>query len=210
MDSRQAGEPEAIVGKGPTDSILDRIRSATAEQHRRIEQRSPLVRSDLTIATLSRVLQRFRSFLEAWEPAASPYFTGALEPVFAQRRKLEWLDRDLDALGLSAREIQNREPPVRLPRLECLPQALGSMYVLEGSTLGGRHVARHIERTLGLTAGVGYSYFLSYGHDVAPMWKEFCQILVAHSDPVSDPLMTASAVETFDRLGDWLDGARHA
>ena len=36
---------------------------------------------------------------------------------------------------------------------------LGAMYVMEGSTLGGQLIARHVELVLGLTAGQGNAHF---------------------------------------------------
>ena len=40
----------------------------------------------------------------------------------------------------------------RLPPLETQADAFGCLYVLEGATLGGRVISRHIERALGLDA----------------------------------------------------------
>jgi heme oxygenase len=93
-----------------------------------------------------------------------------------------------------------------LPRLETAAEVLGSMYVLEGATLGGRFVARHLECILGLSDGLGYSFFRPYGEELGRMWQAFGEVISAHSSPEADPAIIASAVETFESLGRWLRG----
>jgi len=55
-----------------------------------------------------------------------------------------------------------------LPQLASLGRAFGVLYVLEGSTLGGRHIALALEKRLGLTAGNGAMFFNAYGDLLMP------------------------------------------
>ncbi len=55
--------------------------------------------------------------------------------------------------------------------------SLGSMYVLEGSTLGGQYIARTVEQNLGLAPGEGDAYFRGYGDQTMVKWAEFRQVL---------------------------------
>ena len=82
--------------------------------------------------------------------------------------------------------------------------ALGAMYVVEGSTLGGAIIARQVERALGLTTESGCAYFRSYGPAISPMWKSFGAVLLASSSPETDDEIVASANRTFAIMQDWL------
>jgi heme oxygenase len=179
--------------------ILSRLKTETRESHLRVENDLAVMRPDLTIDHYGRVLARLHAFFAAWEPRV-----GALlddEGFFGPRRKVGLLDRDLEALGIRRPEpVDSTVLPVLTNRLE----ALGSLYVLEGSTLGGQYIAKHAEQTLGLARGKGSAYFRSYGKAVAEHWRSFQQALEAVSSPVSDDVVVAAAQSTFDRLHQWL------
>ena len=114
------------------------------------------------------------------------------------------LVKDLAALGLEPDEIEALPQCRPLMPLRAPEAVLGSMYVVEGSTLGGAIIAREVERRLGLTAETGCAYFRSYGRDTAAMWKSFGAVLLAASSPEADDLIVASAQKTFDVMHDWL------
>jgi heme oxygenase len=99
-----------------------------------------------------------------------------------------------------------------MPDLSGVSRILGSMYVLEGSTLGGQIIARHFRRHVaGLEDGRGCSFFECYGPDVGTRWREFQGVLRAHSSPSADDTMVAAAGETFVLLQSWLhDAVRQA
>lgn len=88
------------------------------------------------------------------------------------------------------------------PLLDTIPRALGCAYVLEGATLGGAVILRHLGRTLGVTRERGGAFFGSYGSASGPMWKEFCGALAACDEP-AEPAV-AAARETFATLDGWL------
>ena len=103
---------------------------------------------------------------------------------------MPWLRADLGALG------RPLPAPVSF-RLPSFGEALGAMYVVEGSTLGGRTIVPHVRRALG--SAVPTAYFSSYGDRTMPMWSSFRRRfgeLVA----TSDDLLAAArgAVRTFD------------
>lgn len=92
-----------------------------------------------------------------------------------------------------------------LPSVTTRPSVLGALYVIEGSTLGGQMISRHLETTLGLRNGAGYGYFRSYGPDTPEKWREFRGILLAHSGPGVDDLIVSSAQNTFACLHRWFE-----
>lgn len=91
---------------------------------------------------------------------------------YAPRRKQCWLEADLAFLG---------DPPpddaspgeARFPEIARRAELIGVLYVIEGSTLGGQHIARALERHLGLTPDAGARFFSGYGPATPAMWEAF-------------------------------------
>ena len=91
-----------------------------------------------------------------------------------------------------------------LPPFATAAEAMGSLYVLEGSTLGAQVISRRLERLLGLRDGYGYAFFRSYGREVSPMWRRFGERLATVSRPSTEEASIRSAQLTFARLHRWL------
>ena len=183
-------------------TLLERLKTETRPAHDRIEKAIDLNRRIASRDAYRDLLIRFYGFHRAWENAASPL---APDRVFFRRRcKADLLVQDLKALGLDAGEIiqlPQCHPLMPLPAPEAV---LGSMYVVEGSTLGGAIIAKEVERKLGFGRETGCAYFRSYGRDTAAMWKSFGRVLQAASSPQTDDLIVASAQDTFTVMHDWL------
>ena len=182
--------------------LLERLRAETRLLHARIEDGLASMRAHESLDRHALVLARFFGFYDAWEPRLGSCL--ADEAFFGPRRKLHLLERDLAALGHAPEGIR------ALPQCPCLPpltsaaEAMGSLYVLEGATLGGQVISRRLERTLGLSGGLGYSFFRSYGREVGPMWRAFGERLLATSSTASEDACVRSAQSTFARLHLWL------
>ena len=182
--------------------LLDRLRTETADRHQRIEAALDLLRPDLTRAHWTRLVARFYGFYQPWEAAIGRAVHGGdLAEMAAQRRKLPWLEQDLVALDVSPDALPRCQ---HLPSLDSPARVLGSMYVLEGATLGGQHVSRHLEATLGLSDGRGYSFFRSYGPQTGQMWQAFRRTVSALAPALDADTMVEAACETFDRFHNWL------
>jgi heme oxygenase len=183
-------------------TLLERLKTETRPAHERIENAMDLERRIASRDSYKDLLIRFYGFHSAWEKAASAKAPD--KAFFDNRRKAKLLAKDLAALGLEEDEI------IRLPQCELLmpldsPAAvLGSMYVVEGSTLGGALIARDVERKLGYDAETGCAYFKSYGRDIAVMWKQFGSMLQDASSPEADDVIVATAQKTFDIMHVWL------
>jgi heme oxygenase len=183
-------------------TILARLNTETRAAHDRIEAAMDLERRISSLDAYRDLLIRFHGFHKAWEDTASSRAPD--RTFFERRRKTQLLVKDLKALGLKSEDI------IRLPQCRPLmplsaPEAvLGSMYVVEGSTLGGAVIAREVEHRLGLTAETGCAYFRSYGRDIAAMWKSFGAVLLEASSPEADDVIVESAQKTFDVMHDWL------
>jgi heme oxygenase len=191
--------PDTIRSTRPP--ILDLLRARTADAHERVERALPLTDPALDRATYAGVLARFHAFHAALEPriAAVPGLD-ALGLEMEGRRKLPLLERDLRELGRGA--IAGA-PPV--PEVGSVAAALGCMYVLEGSTLGGRVISRHLA-ALGIAPGSGGAYFSGYGERTGEMWRAFSDAIGSFADanPGSVGEIAAAADATFTLLDRWL------
>jgi heme oxygenase len=187
-------------------NLLERLKAETRSAHDRLEASIDLNRRITSRDAYANLLIRFYGFHSAWEKVAAPLAPD--RSFFARRCKTQLLVRDLQALGMRPDEI------IRLPQCHPLmplpaPAAvLGSMYVVEGSTLGGAIIAREVERNLGMNAQTGCAYFRSYGREIASMWKAFGEALLAESSPGTDDLVVETAKKTFDVMHDWLCEAK--
>jgi len=183
-------------------TLLERLKAETRPAHERIENAMNLERRIASRDSYTDLLTRLYGFHCAWEEAASAKAPD--KAFFDTRCKTKLLAKDLAALGLKEDEI------IRLPQckplmpLESPAAVLGSMYVVEGSTLGGALIAREVERRLGYDATTGCAYFRSYGRDIAIMWKQFGTMLQEASSPEADDVIVATAQKTFDIMHVWL------
>jgi heme oxygenase len=179
--------------------ILSRLKIETREHHLRVERDLGVMDRELDLEAYGAVLSRLFAFHCSWEPRVAALLDD--ETFFGPRRKLHLIERDLEVLGVG-------KPPAAaasaLPALCDHADAMGSLYVLEGATLGGQIVAEHVERRLGLVRGEGSAYFRSYGKRVAERWRAFQSLLLAISSPATDDAIVAAAVATFARLHAWL------
>ena len=75
---------------------------------------------------------------------------------------------------------------------------------MEGSTLGGQTIARHVERVLELNAGQGDSYFRGHGENTGRMWKEFCQVQQTRVPDRETGAVVEAAKAMFQVFGSWM------
>lgn len=152
----------------------------------------------MTTSRLQGIVERFYGFAAAWEPLAIE----CLGKWYSGREKLPLLRNDLSQLGLSEQRISLLPLAEPLPEWKSLPGVLGSLYVMEGSTLGGQVIARHLRSILNSEAG--FSYFHPYGECTGSRWREVQVLLASHSSPDVDPLIVDAANRTFQSIHRWL------
>ncbi len=95
-----------------------------------------------------------------------------------------------------------------LPPLTNLSQAFGCLYVMEGSTLGGKFIYKVVKDTLHFEHTTGASFFYGYGADTGAKWKAFGQSLTEISSQYNnntDTDIIQSANNTFVLFKNWLE-----
>lgn len=152
-----------------------RLREATQAAHAQLEARLDIHRRIANLSGRRRLARAYWRLHAEMEAAAGPW----LEPVagleFAARRRSLLIARDLEILGVEPPSDAEVTPPAASSRAE----ALGLLYVLEGSTLGGRVIRRQVAARGGAFAGL--SFLDPYGDAAGDRWRAFLSVLAAEA-----------------------------
>src|SRR3954464_6094559 len=124
------------------------LRAATAVAHERLHHLpalAPLAEGTISRPAYAALLRRMLGFHLAVERcvAEGPSVLGLGIDV-TERRRSPLLRADLAALGATDEGVE----AAALPALGSAAQVLGCLYVVEGSTLGGRELARRLDHLL--------------------------------------------------------------
>ncbi len=189
--------------------ILTALKNATAPLHRRLEGNLNLLAPSFSPADYLRLMKAFWGYYRPIEARISG--VSALHdwlPDIAKRSKLPLLAADLQVLGVDYDALDKLPICTVLPSCTDLAAALGCLYVLEGSTLGGQLISRHFKMLLNLNAENGAAFFIGYGEQTGAMWQTFREVLMATTiDTVDEASMIHAACETFITLEHWLCSA---
>lgn len=186
----------------PPAPALQALRAATRIRHAHIDQLMNLrllARRD----HYTRVLQAFDAFLGPWETSVRQALPARWHGWLQQRSRCPFLQADLQRLGVPA--------IARAPGLALATPAAawGSLYVLEGSALGGQVITRALAQA-GVPADAGGAYFHGWGTATAAMWRDFRHLLEAElATPGALPAACAAACLTFDALAALLTSHLH-
>lgn len=178
--------------------MLERLRSATQADHGALEDGLALLRAPLSHARFVQVLRGFHAFHSVWEPRVAGLIDD--EPLLAPRRRLALLQRDLLALGAEPGAPVDFD----LGFLRDESAAWGSLYVLEGSTLGGQVIAKALRRGAAWVPAQGLSYFNPHGRETAALWRGFCDALEAAAPRLDAEEVVRGARASFRVLHDGL------
>lgn len=186
--------------------MLAALRRRTAPDHQRIESLLGLQEA-FELGWYGRVMVGFESFLAQWEP----HMRAALPPHrhewFDARRRHSLAQRDLVALGLAR---DDAPAGWRIP-LESPSAALGSLYVMEGSSLGGQLIARQLLRQHGRDGASGAAYFSGARERTGSQWREFLDLLARDdADGADHDAACAAACATFGALHGHFSRVLHA
>jgi heme oxygenase len=95
--------------------------------------------------------------------------------------------------------------------MSTLPEILGTMYVLEGATLGGQFISRAVGQRFGFDQKKGCRFFSSYGPEVGSMWRCCGEVVRQQMNSSADAdRFVAYATLTFSTFAQWLKEDSHA
>ncbi|MFP2909758.1 biliverdin-producing heme oxygenase [Pyxidicoccus sp. 3LFB2] len=192
-----------------TLSLLQRLKTETRPHHERTEAAVRLMEPDLAPGDYRRHLEALYGFYVPLEAQLSARLVEAVPALRAHERwKVPLLEQDLRALGHDDASLARLPRCPQLPPLPGVPEALGCFYVLEGSTLGGQLILRHLKRHFADAPVGDFAFFRAYGDEVGPMWRAFGQALTDASAQAAsadfDARVVKGAQDTFNAFGTWL------
>lgn len=187
---------------GAATELLGLLRRATDEAHQKIERSVRFLDADATTADYRDHLTRLWGFVAPMEERLTAACASAPLLELEARRKAHLLMEDLAALGLSdlARAALPRCP--ELPAVDGLQAALGCLYVLEGSTLGGRYIEHRLTELRPDTIATAHAYLRCYGRATGERWRAFLAALGGYAR--APEVIVAAAQDTFVTLHRWL------
>lgn len=186
-------------------SLRESLRHSTRAAHARLDRAlglmSPSVTREGYVAYLGGMWS-FHAPLEA-KLQASEGLAAHVTDLRA-RRRAHLASDDLRALGADPSRYPLATPDA-LPRTADAGEAAGALYVLEGSTLGGRFLAAKLGARLGLEAETR-RYLEGYGAETDAMWRRLvAQLDGAPWSAAEREGAARAAEETFSMLHGWLE-----
>lgn len=190
--------------------LVTRLREATRPQHERLEASVAILRPSADEHSYRRHLERLYGLLLPLERAiAAVPGLGELGLDFERRRKSGALAHDLEALGAGAQALSRLPRCGFLPELADVPAALGCLYVVEGSSLGGQVLYRELAPRMPRAMRVASRYLRFYGAETGERWRTFLDALAPYEDQRHDSAALVQAAQsTFAVFHSWLADAR--
>jgi heme oxygenase len=189
-----------------TIGFLQTVRQRTTELHQEIEARFNLPSRTADRERYAELLLKMLGFHELLERQFAEAGLESAAIDFAPRRKRQWLVDDLHMLGISDAVIADAPRCSLLAPPRSIAEAVGRLYVVEGSTLGGKHIAQSLKQRLNLSADNGARFFNSYGDSLGQMWRSFTTAADAYcgTDAARIEAACDGAADTFRAFGEWL------
>lgn len=158
-------------------TFLDNLRSKTSESHKNLEAipiSKLLVNPNISLHAYSLYLSLMHDVVRDFEEKIYPIMEDVILDI-SERKKASLILNDLKFIGEEKKKGHSvfKNSNVNFS----VPFAMGMLYVLEGSTLGGRFILKNIQENLKLNEENGVSYFAGYGNKTGSYWKKYLQFL---------------------------------
>jgi len=156
-----------------TISFIQQLRLHTSKSHVALEAlplSASIVSPKISKYEYSSYLNLMHDIIRDTEASVFPVVSEIISDTI-ERKKKSFLENDLAFVNFPIKET-----PTALSRKFSIPFALGILYVIEGSSLGGRVILKNVEKTLGYNEQNGAMYFAGYGNNTGSHWKNFLQM----------------------------------
>lgn len=187
-----------------TNTFLDRLRNETAVMHKALEQNryaTALMSEAVTASDYADYLEKMYGFVTVFETRVLPLVELSFPDL---PHKAPLLKSDLVDLGRMVEHISLLPSNLVDKHFISAASALGGLYVMEGSTLGGMMIYKHLHDTLGNTIEGKAGYFTVYGNTTGSRWKHFLERFCIMATELGEENVIKGAVDTFRLLDDWM------
>ncbi|MGV8877827.1 MAG: biliverdin-producing heme oxygenase [Sphingobacteriaceae bacterium] len=184
--------------------LSTQLKEETHANHLQVEKLLiGLLRSIDNTNAYIKLLQIFYGYFGALEDKINQHIGVAQLADHSKRRKSESIIEDIKDLGGLAPE---KAKDSDLPEIANHLQALGALYVIEGSTLGGKLIAKMLSKQLDIKDSNGLSFFSGYADKTDEMWEGFKHALNNEAqDSTAAALIIHAADETFVKFKLWIE-----
>lgn len=185
---------DATPGRRPQPTMHAFLKRETRDLHDRVETNFDLtgrVRSMAGYRDALLALHHLHGVAGAALEAVD--WRGEAVDITRMATRRGWLVDDLGALDCPVPPPSSQQLDLDGPA-----EALGCLYVLEGSMLGGRVIYRAIGTALGIGSDNGGRYFCGFGSDTGRAWSAFVAVLDAHHVAADGAAALRGARKTFE------------
>lgn len=182
--------------------IAQAVKKNTAALHAEVEViLVPKLSTVQAIEDYTAILRTFYGYFQPLEKRIQQYITPSFLLDISARRTAHLILNDLALLK------DYREPAIcsSLPVINNVNQAFGALYVLEGSTLGGKVIAKMLAKNTAVEIPLqAMQFFNGYGEETGRMWTMFVNVLNQLKE--EDEIVNA-ANDTFIHLKSWMQSS---
>lgn len=185
------------------EATLERLRNETKTEHQQLEKMViPFIRASVNYTAYSQLLKTFYGYFMPVEEQIAKFVTDEWIPAFSQRRNANYILQDLQAIGQPNAALNTC---TQLPAINSVYAALGALYVLEGSTQGGKIISKMLVANMQLPDFSAVRFFSGYGEQSDTMWHSFTGALnnLELSANQQDEIIRG-ATETFVAFKNWV------
>jgi heme oxygenase len=154
----------------PAGRALNRLREETSAAHGALDETLQIVERLSATDQRARLLAGYHLLHQETEAKVAPFVGGIADLDFVARRRSSFIAEGLGSLGKSA--VADRPAS---PDIHTSAEAMGALYVLEGSSLGGRVILKELKRRGASLAGLGF--LDPYGAETGRRWRSFLIVL---------------------------------
>lgn len=181
--------------------FLNTLKIKTAGAHKRLENlpvSSCILSPEMKIEDYVHYLKLMYDVHYDVEENIFPLLSNSIRDL-KERKKKHLIEEDLAFLNYNKPIVS---PVFNIENIT-IPFALGILYVVEGSSLGGRFILKNIETISGLNEGKGILYFTGYGNKTGSQWKSFLSVLTDYQEEndCEDEIING-AIYAFDCIHD--------
>jgi heme oxygenase len=182
----------------PPANLRERLRLVTRDAHLRLEAEVDFDGRLTSLEVYRFFLEDFFRFVRPVEAVLDGLDLKKLGIDYSSRRKTSWIETDLKDLGHTSESLEHLQSFDELPELTEPVEALGAMYVLEGSSLGRQVMLSKLGTRLNIRPDWAGHFFSGYGKQTGAMWQSFVAVLnEVGKAPEHARLIEASALATF-------------
>lgn len=181
----------------------EHLKEHTKVNHQQLEIKLlTILRSIRTQFEYGKLLSLFYSFFKSLELSIQKYLDPEDLITYSRRRKVQALVVDLNFVSQAIPPLAETD---FLPQINDRFEALGALYVLEGSTLGGNAICGMLKKSMDTPNVDAMTFFTGHAGDTLNNWKEFLTILNMPYNILEQQSMMRSANDTFICFGLWID-----